>query len=103
MYPGIGQSRCASASPTSVSPSLEDRPLRQIGLLTHEHRQVGGHLVIARARRVELSADAPDDLRQPPLDRRVDVLVAVGHHERSVPELGLDLREPGQQLIALGL
>ena len=46
---------------------------------------------------------APDDLRQPPLDRHVDVLVAVGDCERSVPELGLDLPEPGQQLIALGL
>ncbi len=49
-----------------------------------EHRDVGRDLVVARARRVELAADRADDLRQPPLDRHVDVLV-VGARTRNVP------------------
>ena len=41
----------------------------------HEHRHVGGHLVVARAGGVELAAHRADDLGEPPLDRHVDVLV----------------------------
>ena len=41
----------------------------------HEHRDVGGDLVVARARRVQLAARRPGQLGHPALDRRVDVLV----------------------------
>ena len=77
-----------------------DRPQR-VG--AREHRHVGGDLVVARARRVELAADRADDLGQPPLDGHVDVLVGVEEPELVGVELGLDAIEPVEQLVAVGL
>ena len=68
-----------------------------------EHRDVGGDLVVARARGVQLAADRPDDLGQPPLDRHVDVLVVGRERERPAVELGLDALEPAQQRVAVGV
>src|SRR5215210_1740521 len=57
----------------------------------HEHRHVGGHLVVSRASRVELAAGRADDLGEPPLDRHVDVLVVLLDDEG----IGLDLLAHG--------
>ena len=65
------------------------RPLQRLerpqGVRAREHRHVGGDLVVARARGVQLAADRADDLRQPALDRHVDVLVVVVEAERRRP------------------
>ena len=56
--PGSGQSRWRSASSASVPMRAMEQLLgasRRVG--AHEHRHVGGHLVVARARGVELAAD----------------------------------------------
>jgi hypothetical protein len=64
----------------------------------HEHRDVGRDLVVARASRVELSADGPDDLDQAPLDRHVDVLVLERDGEGVVLDLAADLLEAALDL-----
>ena len=64
----------------------------------HEEREVGGHLVVARARGVELAADRPDQLDQPPLDRHVDVLVVRPDLERVLVDL---LADRGQAALYL--
>ena len=56
---------------------LAQQRLRVERVSAHEHRHVGGHLVVARAGGVELAADRPDELGQAPLDRHVHVLVVV--------------------------
>ncbi len=76
--------------------------LRLRRALARVHRQIGHHLVVARARRVQPPADRPDDLGQTPLDRHVDVLV-VGDRTRKRPsaQLARDRVEPGQQRVAI--
>lgn len=49
----------------------------------------GARLVVARAARVQLPADAANELRQPPLVRSVDVLVP--RHDLEGPRLPLPL------------
>ena len=56
---------------------------RLVGVRAHEHRDIGRHLVIARPSGVQAAADPTDDLGDAPLDRHVDVLVAVGERETS--------------------
>ncbi len=63
--------------------------------------EVGRHLVVAAAAGVELAADRAGDLRQPPLDGRVDVLVIRRDGERAGGELGPHCLQPGQQRVAL--
>ena len=72
-----------------------------VRLRTHVHRHVGRDLVVARARRVQRAADRPDELGQAPLDRHVDVFVAVREGERPARELGLDRVEAREQGVAV--
>ena len=51
--------------------------------LAREQRDVGGDLVVARARGVQPAADRPGDLGEPPLDGHVDVLVVGRERERA--------------------
>ena len=68
-----------------------------------EHRHVGGDLVVARARRVQLAADGADDLGQPPLDGHVDVLVVRrGRRTRGCRALGHAV-EAGVQRVAVAI
>ena len=76
---------------------------RRQRVCAREHRHVGGDLVVARARGVQLAADRPGDRRQPPLDRHVDVDVARLERELPVLELGLDPLQARQQRVAIGL
>ena len=66
-----------------------------------EQRHIGRHLVVARPRRVELAADGPGDLRQPPFDGHVDVLVVWRERERPVRKLALDSVEARQERVAI--
>jgi hypothetical protein len=68
-----------------------------------EHRHVGRDLVVARARGVQPPADRADDLRQAPLDRHVDVLVAGLEREVALVELALHPLQAGEQGVAVGL
>jgi hypothetical protein len=71
--------------------------------LAREERHVGGDLVVARARRVQASADRTDELGQPTLDRHVDVLVAGREREPVLGQLASDRVEPREQHVAVGL
>ena len=75
---------------------------RRRRLVADEHRDVGGDLVVARARGVELAADRAGELGDPPLDRHVDVDVVVGEREAILGELDLDLLERRVQRVAVG-
>ena len=77
-----------------------DRPQR---VRAREHRHVGRDLVVARARGVQLAADRADDLRQPPLDGHVDVLVGVQELELAGVELLRHPIEPAEQLVEVGV
>ena len=69
-----------------------------------EHRHVGGDLVVARARGVQLAADRADDLGQPPLDRHVDVLVVVARTGTRPSSSSASTRvEPAEQRVAVGV
>ena len=72
-----------------------------MGVGANEHGDVGGDLVVARAGGVQATADGPDDLGQPPLDRHVDVLVGGIERKRAVGELGANLIESPAQLLAV--
>jgi hypothetical protein len=67
-----------------------------------EHRHVGRDLVVARARGVQLAADRPDDLRQPALDRHVDVLVVVAEAKRPPSISSRHPLEAPEQRVAVG-
>ncbi len=64
------------------------------GTLTEVQQRVGDHLVVAAAPGVEPPAGVADQLGQAPLDRGVDVLVALAEHERARLHLGGDPDEP---------
>jgi len=68
---------------------------------SHEQRHVGGDLVVARARGVQLAADGAGELRDATLDRHVDVLVCWREREATVIELTLDLVQRPQQRVAI--
>jgi hypothetical protein len=61
--------------------------------VAHVEAQVECDLVVAAARRVELAADWPDQLDQPPLDRHVHVFVLRLRPERAPLELATNLAE----------
>jgi hypothetical protein len=67
----------------------------------NEHGDVGGHLVVARARGVQLPPHRAGDLGDAALDRHVDVLVVVAEGEAPLVELASDLVERREQLVAV--
>jgi hypothetical protein len=67
----------------------------------HVHGEVGGDLVVAGARGVQLAPHGPREFDQAPLDRHVDVFVAVLEGEHPERELRLDLFESLDQVVAL--
>ena len=88
---GLGalQMRVAGQRPVDVLLSpLDQRPhqprRRRLSLarpLAGVHDEVCRDLVVARASRVQLAPDRPDQLCQMALDRHVDVFVALHEHE----------------------
>ena len=98
--PSRGGARRASSERGAQRGDPRQRGLR-VG--AREQHEVGGDLVVARARGVELAADRADQVGQPPLDRHVDVDVVGRERERPALELDRDLVEPAQQGVALVL
>ena len=84
--------RGAPRARASNAISVAQQPDRHPAPLAHVQRQVGGDLVVARAAGVQLAAERTDELGQAPLDRHVDVLVALGERERPPPKLAGDRR-----------
>ncbi len=70
-------------------------------LVQQVETQVGGHLVVAGATRVEFSRHRPYQLGQPPLDCGVDVLVAGLDLQGAGVEFSMHLFQPGDELVAL--
>ena len=81
--------------------SARDRRDARQRRLAREERDVGGHLVVARARGVQPAADRPGELGEPPLDGHVDVLVVGREREAALAQLGLDRVQAGQQRVAV--
>jgi hypothetical protein len=77
---------------------LEQLP-RLEAMGAHQHRHIGGHLVVARAGGVELAAHGTDELGEPPLDGHVDVLVVVRHDEAVALDLLAHRLEPALDLL----
>ena len=108
---GLGalQVRVARHAPVAVRLGELEQPRHQVGdqlgrarrAPADEERQVGRHLVVARAPGVQLAADRAGELGQPALDRHVDVLVGVAELELPALELRGDRVEAGQQRVAL--
>ncbi len=69
-----------------------------LGVGSHEHGHVRGHLVVARAGGVQLPPHRADDLREPALDRHVDVLVVGLDDEAALLELAPDGLEAALEL-----
>ena len=66
-------------------------------VFTHEDRDVGGDLIVARARGVQLAADTAGDFPNAPLDGHMDVLIAVLKRKRSAVQLIVDLTQGGMK------
>ena len=79
-------------------PAELDRPQR---VRLHDHRHVGGDLVVARAPGVELAGERADRLAEQALDRHVDVLVGVVELEAVLAHLGPDPLQAGVDLAQL--
>ncbi len=77
------------------------RRLRLAPALAGIHNEVGGNLVVARAGRVQLAANRPDQLGQMALDRHVDVFVTVHEDELALLQLKLHLVEAVKQRVAV--
>ena len=69
----------------------------------HPEPQVGGHLVVAAPAGVEAGSSLPGQFGDPPLYRRVDVLVVGCEGERVVGHLSLDDIQGVKHRLAVGL
>ena len=56
--------------------------------------EIGRHLIVARARGVQLARNRPDQLLEPRLHRHVDVLIFAAELEAALRDLGADGIEP---------
>ena len=84
------------------SPQAGDPIDRVVRVRPHEHRNVGGDLVVARACGAPAGPPpGPTISVNPPLDRHVDVLVAVRERERAVERLCAHLLQTALDVIAL--
>ncbi len=70
----------ARSSSTCCRPRMRTGDLEELPLAPQP--EIGGDLIVAAARGVELAAGRPRQLGDPTFDRGVDVLVALDEHER---------------------
>ena len=66
--------------------------------VTQEKPHVQRHLIVAAARRMELSAGGPDQLRQAPLDIHVNIFVGLRELELTAVDLALNRLEAADDL-----
>src|SRR5206468_13021261 len=67
-----------------------DRAVERVALGAQPEAKVERHLVVAAAAGVQLAAERPEELHEPPLDRHVDVLVRGEKAEAARIELAAD-------------
>ena len=83
-----------------------DQPFQRLrhakALVLDPQAEIHGHLVVARARRVQPSCRRPDQLGQPRLDIHVDVLELFRELELARLDLGKDRRQPLGDLFLVG-
>jgi hypothetical protein len=97
--------------PVAVGLCLRDQRLHQRleqrdrpgGVRPNQQGQVGRHLIVPGARRVELAASRADQLGESPLDRHVDVLVLLAELERALVQLPPDPVESPRDLLELSV
>ena len=70
-------------------------------LVPHIEPEIGRHLVVARARGMELAGDRPDQLAQPALDIQMNVLERTRELELARLDLGGDRVETARDLLGL--
>ena len=92
---------CSSARSSSAASSASIPAERLVDRVAHEQAEIGRHLVVARARGVELARDRTDQFGQPLLDMHVDVLERGILDQLAVGIFGGDRVEPGQDLRGL--
>ena len=67
----------------------------------HEHPEIDGDLVVARARGVEPARRGPDQLAEPGLDVHVNVLELAREPEFAALDLGLDLDQAADDFVGV--
>ena len=77
--------------------SSRSKRAQVVNRVHHPQAKIGRHLIVAAASGMQLAADRADDLGQPPLDRRVNVLVARLEFERSRLEFRQHLLQPADE------
>ncbi len=82
---------------------MSEQPVDRIDLVAHIEAKVGRHLIVARARRVQLAGDRSDQLGEPRLDVEVNILERPGEGEGAGLDLGCDLVEAARYLLAFFL
>ena len=80
-----------------------EQPSIVVDLVPDIEAEIGRHLIVARARRVQLAGDRSDQLGQPALDIQMDVLERAAEVEGAGLDLGRDLVEPARDLFAVFL
>ena len=77
------------------------RAVERADLVPHIELEIGRHLVVARARGMELAGHRPDQLAQPALDIEMNVLERARESELAGLDLGQDLVEAARDLVGL--
>ena len=90
-----------------LRPGDEDRlqalqvPVQSVQGVAHPHLEIGGHLVVARARRMQAAGGLAHQLGQARLDVHVDVLQGALELETAVLDLGQDVVQAADDGIAV--
>ena len=94
---------CASALVGERQLKRAERAVDRADLVPHIEPEVGRHLVVARARGMQLAGDRADQLGEPALDIQMDVLERAREFECAGLDLGRDLVEAARDLFASAL
>ena len=72
---------------------IEERRVEPVDEVTDVQAEIGGDLIVARARRMQSAGDGADDLGEPRFDIHVNVFERARENEGAGADFGLDLRE----------
>ena len=84
----------ASALPGQRELKARDLAVEVIDDAPDIQPEIGGHLIVARARGVQLARNRPDQLLEPRLHRHMDVFIFAAELEAALLDLGTDGIEP---------
>ena len=97
------QSACASARSIRTACSARSIRVERVDRIAHPQPEIGRHLIVARARRVQPAGRLADQRRQARLDVHVHVLEVAPQLQPAAVRLGEDGLQPGKDGVGVRL